>query len=49
MSRTITRRSNVSLSPPMAMAAGAEDQALEGIDEPSPLDVPAFLRRQHEG
>jgi cell division protein FtsZ len=49
MSRTITRRSTVSLSPPMAMAAGAEDQAIEGMEEPSPLDVPAFLRRQHEG
>jgi hypothetical protein len=49
MSRTITRRTPVSLSPPMAMAAGAENQAIEGIEEPSPLDVPAFLRRQHEG
>jgi cell division protein FtsZ len=49
MSRTITRRTPVSLSPPMAMAAGAEDQVIEGVEEPSPLDVPAFLRRQHEG
>jgi cell division protein FtsZ len=49
MSRTITRRPTVSLSPPMAMAAGAEDQVIEGMEEPSPLDVPAFLRRQHEG
>jgi cell division protein FtsZ len=49
MSRTITRRPSVSLSTPMAMAAGAEGQAIEGVEEPSPLDVPAFLRRQHEG
>jgi cell division protein FtsZ len=49
MSRTITRRPAVSLSQPMAMAAGAENQTIEGVDEPSPLDVPAFLRRQHEG
>jgi hypothetical protein len=31
------------------MAVGAEDQTL-GAEEPeSPLDVPAFLRRQSEG
>jgi hypothetical protein len=33
----------------MAMAAGAENQVMGVGDEPSTLDVPAFLRRQHEG
>jgi hypothetical protein len=32
---------------PVAMAAGAENQA-GGDDLDSPLDVPAFLRRQAE-
>jgi cell division protein FtsZ len=48
MSRTITRRAGISLPQPMAMAAGAENQAIEGVEDPSPLDVPAFLRRPHE-
>jgi cell division protein FtsZ len=48
MPRTIARRSAIDLPPPMAMAVGGEDHALEGLEEPSPLDVPAFLRRQHE-
>jgi hypothetical protein len=33
----------------MAMAAGGEDQVIGIGEEASPLDVPAFLRRQHEG
>ena len=33
----------------MPMAVGGEDQIIEGFDEGSPLDVPAFMRRQHEG
>ena len=48
MPRTIQRRPGIALPTPLAMAAGAENQALEGVEEPSPLDVPAFLRRQHE-
>ncbi len=47
--RTIARRPAIDLPPPMAMAAGSEGQVIEGLDGPSPLDVPAFLRRQHEG
>jgi cell division protein FtsZ len=34
---------------PTAMAVGAEDQTLGGEEPESPLDVPAFLRRQSEG
>ncbi len=49
VSRVITRRASIDMPMPLAMAAGGEDQVLEGMDEPSPLDVPAFLRRQHEG
>ena len=29
----------------MQMAVGAEGQMVEGFDESSPLDVPAFMRR----
>ena len=29
----------------MPMAVGAEGQMVEGLDESSPLDVPAFMRR----
>jgi cell division protein FtsZ len=47
--RAIARRAAIDLPPPMAMAAGSEGQIIEGLDGPSPLDVPAFLRRQHEG
>jgi cell division protein FtsZ len=47
--RTIARRPAIDLPAPMAMAAGSEGQILEGLDGPSALDVPAFLRRQHEG
>ena len=46
--RTIARRPAIDLPPPMAMAAGSEGQVIEGLDGPSPLDVPAFLRRQSE-
>ena len=42
----IVRRTPVEL--PMAMAAGAEDQAVDGAGS-SQFDVPAFLRRQNEG
>ena len=45
----IARRPGLDLSQPMPMAVGAEDQIIEGFDEGSPLDVPAFMRRQHEG
>ncbi len=45
----ITRRPGLDLSQPMPMAVGGEDQIIEGFDEGSPLDVPAFMRRQHEG
>jgi hypothetical protein len=31
------------------MAVGAEDQLLGGDEPESPLDVPAFLRRQSDG
>ena len=42
------RRSGIDMgSVPMAMAVGAEDQSGDGSQE-SPLDVPAFLRRQSE-
>ena len=42
------RRSGIDMgSIPMAMAVGAEDQSGDGSQE-SPLDVPAFLRRQSE-
>jgi cell division protein FtsZ len=44
----VTRRASIDLPQPMAMAAGAEDQVMDVGDEPSTLDVPAFLRRQHE-
>ena len=44
----VARRAPIDL-PPMAKAAGAEHQVIEGLDEPSPLDYPAFLRRQNEG
>jgi cell division protein FtsZ len=47
--RTFARRPAIDLPQPMAMAAGSEGQVIEGLDGPSPLDVPAFLRRQHEG
>ena len=47
--RTIARRPAIDLPPPMVVAAGSEGQVIEGLDGPSPLDVPAFLRRQHEG
>ena len=47
--RAIARRPAIDLPPPMAMAAGSEGQIIEGLDGPSSLDVPAFLRRQHEG
>jgi cell division protein FtsZ len=46
---SITRRPGLDLPQPMPMAVGAEDQLIEGFDEGSPLDVPAFMRRQHEG
>jgi hypothetical protein len=46
---SITRRPGLDLPQPMPMAVGAEDQMVEGFDEGSPLDVPAFMRRQHEG
>jgi len=43
------RRSGIDMgSMPTAMAVGAEGQAADGEQE-SPLDVPAFLRRQSEG
>jgi cell division protein FtsZ len=47
---SIARRAPLDLgSRPAVMAVGAEDQMV-GADEPeSPLDVPAFLRRQSEG
>jgi cell division protein FtsZ len=42
------RRSGIDMgSMPMAMAVGAEDHSADGVQE-SPLDVPAFLRRQSE-
>jgi hypothetical protein len=45
----LTRRASIDLPQPMAMAAGAENQVMGVGDEPSsPLDVPAFLRRQHD-
>ena len=46
--QSIVRRQAIDLSQPMALAAGGEDQVMEGLDESSPLDVPAFLR-QREG
>jgi cell division protein FtsZ len=46
---SIARRPGLDLPQPMPMAVGAEDQTIEGFDEGSPLDVPAFMRRQHEG
>ncbi len=45
----IVRRPAIDLPQPMALAAGGENQVIDGIEEPSPLDVPAFMRRQHEG
>jgi hypothetical protein len=33
---------------PTAMAVGAENQSLGTDDQESPLDVPAFLRRQSD-
>jgi cell division protein FtsZ len=45
----LARRPAIDMPAPMAMAVGAENQVLEGNQEPSTLDVPAFLRRQHEG
>jgi cell division protein FtsZ len=45
----VARRASIDLPQPMAMAAGAENQVMGVGDEPSTLDVPAFLRRQHEG
>ncbi|HEX7085666.1 MAG TPA: cell division protein FtsZ [Vicinamibacterales bacterium] len=44
--QSIVRRTPVEL-PPMAKAAGAEDQAMDGAGA-SQFDVPAFLRRQNE-
>jgi len=44
--RPLTRRPGIEMPAPLAMAAGGESQSFDG--EPSPLDVPAFLRRQHE-
>ena len=44
----VARRASIDLPQPMAMAAGAENQVMGVGDEPSTLDVPAFLRRQHE-
>jgi len=45
----LARRASIDLPQPMAMAAGAENQVMGVGDEPSsPLDVPAFLRRQHD-
>jgi cell division protein FtsZ len=48
-SRPLARRPSVELPAPMAMAVGGESQPFEHMEEVSPLDVPAFLRRQHEG
>ena len=48
-SRSLARRPSVELPAPMAMAVGGESQPFEHMEEVSPLDVPAFLRRQHEG
>jgi cell division protein FtsZ len=45
----LARRPTIELPVPMAMAAGAEDQVIGIGEDASPLDVPAFLRRQHEG
>ncbi len=46
----LARRPSIDMPQPMAMAAGAENQVMGVGDEPpSPLDVPAFLRRQHDG
>ena len=48
--RRSSARPAIDLPQPMAMAAGGENQVIEGVDESrSPLDVPAFMRRQHEG
>jgi cell division protein FtsZ len=48
--RVLARRQSIELPSPMPMAVGGESQSFDGpIEEPSPLDVPAFLRRQHEG
>jgi cell division protein FtsZ len=48
--RPLARRSGIELPAPMALAVGGESQSFDGpADELSPLDVPAFLRRQHEG
>jgi len=45
----LARRPSIDMPQPMAMAAGAENQVMGVGDEPpSPLDVPAFLRRQHD-
>ena len=45
----LARRASIDLPQPMAMAAGAENQVMGVGDEASsPLDVPAFLRRQHD-
>jgi len=44
----LARRASIDLPQPMAMAAGAENQVMGVGDELSPLDVPAFLRRQHD-
>jgi cell division protein FtsZ len=45
----LARRASIDLPQPMAMAAGAENQVMGvGEDPSSPLDVPAFLRRQHD-
>ncbi len=47
---SVARRASIDLPQPMAMAAGAENQVMGvGDESSSPLDVPAFLRRQHEG
>ncbi len=43
----VARRAPVDM-PAMAKAAGAENQAPDGLEAASPLDYPAFLRR-HEG
>jgi hypothetical protein len=43
-SLTVSRRAPIELSLPLAVAAGSGDHTM---DVDSPLDVPAFLRRQN--
>jgi cell division protein FtsZ len=46
--RVLSRRPSLDLPAPMVV--GGEPQSFENsFEEASPLDVPAFLRRQHEG